>query len=95
MDQNQFPKVLVILAGGTIIMTKTANGYQCIKGGFVKIVQTYPNLYSRSFSQKYNLEENECITPKTLEGHRIFYKIIEMPNITDSSKAVFDRQLRR
>ena len=67
-------------------MTKTQKGYVCIKGGFVKTIKSYPNLYSKSFSQKFPIDEYECITPKTLQGSRIFYKIFEMEHITDSSK---------
>ena len=66
-------------------MTKTSLGYRCIKGGFLKTIKTYPNLYDKEFSEKQKLDENTLITPLTPEGSRIQYDINEIENIQDSS----------
>jgi hypothetical protein len=79
-------KILVILAGGTIIMTKTSQGYKCVKGGFINTIKTYPNLYDSEKAKSSNLESHQLITPLTPDGHRIFYDVLELDDIKDSSK---------
>jgi len=77
-------------------MIHTPQGYKSQKG-FVKRLKVYSNLYDKEFSENYGIygtKANECITPVTPFGKRVFYRVDEFDELIDSSNLTVQLQIQ-
>jgi 60kDa lysophospholipase len=86
-------RVLVICTGGTFTMVNTEQGYVSQKG-IIKRLKKFTNLYDKEYSLKQNIDKNECITPMTPFGNRIFYRVEEFEELLDSSNLTLKEQIK-
>lgn len=89
-------KVLILYTGGTFGMEKSEFGLRPKANFLLNYMFNHSNFCDKEYtiryyqaegdeSKNFNLEKDFLITPETLIGNRIFYKIFEFETIIDSS----------
>lgn len=81
---KEFSDVLLIVTGGTLCMVSSDDGYVTSKGlgNRLKKIHTF---YDREFCEENSVEDEWLVTPLTPHGKRIRYKVLEFPELVDSS----------
>lgn len=82
--QKEDRRVLILHTGGTIGMFKSEDGYKPEKDRFTDFLKNYPYFCDKQETY-FNSTDDFIITPKTVYGRRIWYKLKEMKTLIDSS----------
>lgn len=77
-------RVLILHTGGTIGMFSSENGYRPEKDRFNEFLRTYPYFCDEKETY-FSSKDDFIISPETIFGRRIWYKLQEMPTLIDSS----------
>jgi len=85
-------KVLILYTGGTFGMEKSENGLRPQSNFLLKYMFNHSNFCDKEYTYKHSNQDNEfdlnkdfLISPETMIGRRIYYKIFEFDSIIDSS----------
>ena len=91
-SNHEIKKVLILYTGGTIGMEKSENGLRPQSNFLLNYMFNHSNFCDKEFTYKnsnpdkeFDINKDFLITPETIIGRRIYYKIYEFDCIIDSS----------
>lgn len=91
-SNNDIKRVLILYTGGTIGMEKSEHGLRPQSNFLLNYMFNHSNFCDKEYTHKYsnfgkefNINKDFLITPETIIGRRIYYKIYEFGSIIDSS----------
>lgn len=84
--------VLVIVTGGGLCHVMTPKGYKCLHG-LVDRLRKYAYICDKEELARLQLPEDTLITPVTPYGSRIQYRVLELPELLDSSEITNKHQM--
>jgi len=97
LNTNDVKKVLIIYTGGTIGMEKSENGLRPRSNFLLNFLFNHSNFCDKEYTymhsnpnEEFDINKDFLITPETLCGRRIYYKIFEYDTIIDSSNMNLD-----
>jgi L-asparaginase/Glu-tRNA(Gln) amidotransferase subunit D len=89
-------KILIIYTGGTLGMEKSFDGLRPKANFLINYMYNHLNLCDKEYTHDQNkfkdfdIKNDFLITPETITGKRIYYKIEEFENLIDSSNMNLD-----
>jgi lysophospholipase len=89
---KNYTKVLVIVTGGTLTMVNTDQGYVS-RAGLAQRLKKQIVFYDKEHAKAVGLEDDWLVTPCTLYGKRIKFKVLELEKLLDSSNIEISDQL--